>query len=1441
MKWLSKYKNDKDFLELQKTDKKNRINSKDRKKRKTYDFLVYYFLLLIALIPLVLNSSIKTKDINYCLGKSYSNEITIKIQGTGEQKILNASYYLCPDYVYLNGDTTNVVGTDCHFVNIPTENENINTLKLIWNNIATSLYDIFDGITNLLYADFSRYDTSSVNDMHQMFLDCHSLTSVDLTNLKTSLVTSMRLMFGNCISLKELDVSSFDTSNVIDMHFMFSNTKLIKSLDVSNFNTSKVINMEGMFSYMQSLEHLDVTNFDTSKVTTMNGMFYLCLLLDSLDLSNFDTSSVTIMTWMFYGCINLVSLDVSNFNTLQVTSMDNMFLECRSLNNLDLSSFYTPNLKSMYEMFFNCWSLNNLYIPNLDTSQITNMYGLFYNCYTLKSLNVSSLDTSNAIIMDYMFAHCTSLTSLNLSNFNTQNVKSMYAMIHNCQQLASVDVSSFDVSSVEDLTHMFSYCLSLNSLDLSNFTPSNAKMMSNMFNNCQKLNYLDLSNFDTSSVEIMDTMFANCYSLASLDLSSFNTENVKTFKYMFYDCNELKEIKLSNFNTNSLEDLSYMFFGNEKLEYIDLENYNEYKELLINQLLDYLPDNIVVCVKEDKNIIKFLNELYTKRCPTIYCGEDWKSKQKKYVYGNNNSCADDCNEFKYENNNTCYSFCPEGVDFCIPEVENAETTNNLDIVAETSINVYSPSTHINDVKMSSIIESGLKESDKITEIIETSNIIQEEFDITSHIISDTQRDITNRVSYQILVQTSGYNILSTNILEDNIESDSDNNNNIFYNISGKNNEEIYQEIISNILEEYTCSDGEDKIIKGNDNYIYQFTTPENEKDYLNGKKNNSNRVSKIDLGYCENILKSHYHIEPNISLIIVKFEKITNISSERSLQYEVYEPFNKTKLNLSLCDNTTISIYVPVVLSDELQQIYNQLKDMGYDLFDINGAFYQDICVPFKSPHGTDVLLSDRIAYYFHNNETVCQANCKVSDYSMDSQYLKCDCDTSNSEINVKKIDKLTTKTIYESFYDTLKFSNYKVLFCYKLPFRINSVTTNKGSILAIIYFVIYFIFLIIYCLKGTNQFKIYLAKEIINNPMKINDDISLVVNDKEFKKKRTAKIPETKIINKSKTASHIHPRRTTSRKAINKNNNIYNFPPKKNTNSLKRSSIKRKYVTQKTRNPSQKLSDNNLLITNKIFTKKSSEMTNITKTAGKLSFEDEKQDNIPQKKLDNFELNNLEYEEALKLDKRSFIQIYWSILRREHLILFTFFIRNDYNLVHIKFARFIFLVCTDMALNVFFFSDETMHQMHLDYGKYNFLLQIPQIVYSTLVSQLIEIFLCYLSLTDKHFYEIKNIAQNSRQKVFKIIKCVKIKIVTFFVFTLLMFAFYWYAVACFCSVYENTQSAFIKDSISSFVLGLLYPFILYLFPAVLRLIALRANKTKLGFIYATSDIIPFF
>ena len=103
------------------------------------------------------------------------------------------------------------------------------------------------------------------------------------------------------------------------------------------------------------------------------------------------------------------------------------------------------------------------------------------------------------------------------------------------------------------------------------------------------------------------------------------------------------------------------------------------------------------------------------------------------------------------------------------------------------------------------------------------------------------------------------------------------------------------------------------------------------------------------------------------------------------------------------------------------------------------------------------------------------------------------------------------------------------------------------------------------------------------------------------------------------------------------------------------------------------------------------------------------------------------------------------------------------------------------MALNTFFFSDDSMHKLFLNYGKYNFIQQIPQITYSTIISLLIEVFLCYLSLTDKHFYLIKsNFIKGEQNNIINIIKCVKLKLNIFFIIVFIIFILYCYIITVF-------------------------------------------------------------
>ena len=227
-------------------------------------------------------------------------------------------------------------------------------------------------------------------------------------------------------------------------------------------------------------------------------------------------------------------------------------------------------------------------------------------------------------------------------------------------------------------------------------------------------------------------------------------------------------------------------------------------------------------------------------------------------------------------------------------------------------------------------------------------------------------------------------------------------------------------------------------------------------------------------------------------------------------------------------------------------------------------------------------------------------------------------------------------------------------------------------------------------------------------------------------------------------------------------------------------------------------------------------------------------------KSLNDEELNSLKYEEAIELDKRTYWKYYLSLIFKKQLILFCFFPSNDYNVMSLKITLFLVSFSLYLTINGFFFNDKTMHKIYKDNGVFNIIFQIPQILYSSIITSVINIILKNLSLSEKEILKIKqeksikntvNISKN-------IEKCIKIKFIIFFLFSLILMLFFWYFISCFCAVYNNTQTILFKDTILSFGLSMLYPFGLSLLPGLARMPSLRAEKKDKKCLYCLSQIL---
>ena len=104
--------------------------------------------------------------------------------------------------------------------------------------------------------------------------------------------------------------------------------------------------------------------------------------------------------------------------------------------------------------------------------------------------------------------------------------------------------------------------------------------------------------------------------------------------------------------------------------------------------------------------------------------------------------------------------------------------------------------------------------------------------------------------------------------------------------------------------------------------------------------------------------------------------------------------------------------------------------------------------------------------------------------------------------------------------------------------------------------------------------------------------------------------------------------------------------------------------------------------------------------------------------------MNSLDYNNAIKLDKRTYFQYYFSLLKKKQLILFSFYPNNDYNLIILKISLFLLSFSLYFTINGFFFNDDTMHKIYENESSFDILNQISIIIYSSLISSVLNIIL---------------------------------------------------------------------------------------------------------------------
>ena len=620
---------------------------------------------------------------------------------------------------------------------------------------------------------------------------------------------------------------------------------------------------------------------------------------------------------------------------------------------------------------------------------------------------------------------------------------------------------------------------------------------------------------------------------------------------------------------------------------------------------------------------------------------------------------------------------------------------------------------------------------------------------------------------------------------------------------------------------------------------------------------------KVDFQQCYNKVKKYYNISEDLIIVIIdKKEK----GASGQTYYSFYHPTIGYKLEAEeICKNDTIVVTqnLTSILTEnkETFTLQSSLTDQGINIFNLNDPFYTDLCYDFENPYNRDIPLSERISTIYPD-VSLCDDGCKMSSIDLVNMTADCDCkfnDIANS--NIIKENALLDSMVGEVF-DLINSSNILVMKCYKYIFKY--FTDSFGGIISMISLSGHIICSLIYFFYGMGKIKAYvynifekfmdfigekaldmegnppkknkLRTDLINNrnSIKFNDGNILVKKspspspyletnfDKDKRKIRIEK-PMTKNYDTNNTFKEIELYRESMLHGVENNDNNYNQKKKKLNSKLTKIDNKISKFKPKIKNKKLSLKIKNTTENNFDIDEKYKEF------------------------FDEYlatSLDDLEYDDAVVKDGRSFCEYLIECLKEKQMICFTFIASDPIKIRIIKIMLFILNVMLYFVVTGLFFSEDYIKTLyHISKEDDNFFSyigrSIDKFLYTTMVSIVIGYIIdCFFVDENKIkgiFKREKDNVVNLKKEIAGIIRDIKTRYLTFIIiiFVLLFISFYY--LLCFNYVYPKTQIEWIKASITIFIIMQILSVLKCFAETCLRFLAFKCNSEK---IYKISKLL---
>lgn len=207
-----------------------------------------------------------------------------------------------------------------------------------------------------------------------------------------------------------------------------------------------------------------------------------------------------------------------------------------------------------------------------------------------------------------------------------------------------------------------------------------------------------------------------------------------------------------------------------------------------------------------------------------------------------------------------------------------------------------------------------------------------------------------------------------------------------------------------------------------------------------------NNLSILNFSECQAVLKKYYTININVSLIYKKIDfNSVNVNSSNSLSYSIFDSITLRKLDLSPCNNITIS--QPVKDKSLNLNLIKKFQDEGINVFDDNDQFFTEICTDYSSLDEkigikTGISLQSRADTYFQKSKLECLSKNNSCNYSNidENNYISCQCKADD--------DSYQIKNFMNDFVNALPNSNAILIKCFFRLFDSN-ITKNIGFIMS--------------------------------------------------------------------------------------------------------------------------------------------------------------------------------------------------------------------------------------------------------------------------------------------------------------------------------------------------------------------------------------------------------